>query len=152
MPQQYYPPSSFYFKVLFDNFGEDQLNIDFQSVSGLDAQFETETFKEGGENRFEHVMPVRTKFSDLILKRGIVRPESSQVTDWCISALINYQIEPKNLEVYLLNDKGNPMMYWKIIHAWPKNWKIGEMNAEKSEVFIETLELNYNRYEFKKGV
>ena len=43
-------------------------------------------------------------------------------------------------------------MYWKIIHAWPKNWKIGEMNAEKSEVFIETLELNYNRYEFKKGV
>jgi len=39
-------------------------------------------------------------------------------------------------------------MKWVVIHAWPKNWKLGEFNAERSEVLIETLELNYNRFEF----
>ena len=39
-------------------------------------------------------------------------------------------------------------MKGKIMHAWPKNWKIGELNAERGEVLIETLELNYNYFEF----
>ena len=33
--------------------------------------------------------------------------------------------------------------------CWPKGWKMGELNAEKGEILIETLELNYNRFEFK---
>ncbi len=39
-------------------------------------------------------------------------------------------------------------MKWEIIHAWPKKWKFGELNAERSEVLVETIEFNYNFFKF----
>ena len=119
--------------------------------------------KEGGENRFEHVIPVRTKYSDLVLKRGLFKPnEGSEVTRWCLSAFERFglgpfplgnqerlPVRPIDLDIVLLNEKHESLMRWKIIHAWPKAWKFGELNAERGEVLIETIELSYNWFEFK---
>ena len=41
----------------------------FQDVSGLSFEIETETFVEGGENRFEYKLPKRIKYPNLVLKR-----------------------------------------------------------------------------------
>ena len=40
-------------------------------------------------------------------------------------------------------------MTWNVHRAWPKNWKIADLNADKGEVVIETFELNYNYFTFK---
>ena len=85
----YYPPTNFHFAVHFGNASSlsgsttdlAKNSIAFQSVSGLQVQVQTETIKEGGENRFEHVIPVRTKYNDLVLKRGLVF-EDSEVLTW----------------------------------------------------------------------
>ena len=153
MANTYYPPVNFYFKVVFDDFSGNKVDVSFQSVGGLDVQFDTENFKEGGENRFEHVMPSRTKYPDLVLKRGVIRPGTgkSDITDWIKKAVEEFNIEPRNLHIYLLNQKGDPLFSWYVIHAWPKSWKMTELNAEKGEVFIETIELNYNRFIFSLG-
>ncbi len=146
-----YQNVGFHFRVRFIGLGDQkEIDIRFQSVTGLDVQIDTETIKEGGENRFEHVLPSRRKYSDLVLKRGLLPPASkSALTMWCKDAFDNFNVKPINLEVYLLNQNHNPMMKWEVNHAWPKNWKLGELNAERGEVLIETLELNYNRYIFK---
>lgn len=164
-PEYFYQTVGFHFAVSFHGLRQNEESIDarFQSVSGLDAQMETETFKEGGENRFEHVIPVRTKYSGLTLKRGVLKPgQGSVVTDWCLSAFdrfglgpfplgneANLPVRPIDLDIVLLNENHKALMRWKIIHAWPKAWKFGELNAERGEVLIETLELNYNWFEFK---
>jgi phage tail-like protein len=126
-------------------------DANFQSVSGLDAEIETENVKEGGENHFEHKLPVRRRFGDLVLKRGILAPaDASFLTDWCVKAVETMKIVPLDLDILLLNDTNHEaIMKWKVIHAWPKKWKFGELNAERSEVLIETIEFNYNRIEFK---
>ena len=62
----YYPPWGFYYKVEFELSSEPN-DARFQSVSGLSVEYDTEEYKEGGENRFTHKLPVRTKFSDLVL-------------------------------------------------------------------------------------
>lgn len=147
--ENYYPPVSFHFRVNFSDLAELQHDIKFQSVGGLNVQFDTESIKEGGENRFEHVLPGRTKYPDLVLKRGVIPPGSSAVTDWILEAVQNFNIQPIDLQVVLLNQNHEPLMYWKIIHAWPKSWKLGDLNAEKGEIFIETINLNYNRFEYK---
>ena len=67
----YYPPVGFHFKVEFIGVGNDN-DTRFQSVSGLTVEYDTESFKEGGENRYEHKLPVRTKYPDLSLKRGML--------------------------------------------------------------------------------
>jgi phage tail-like protein len=125
--------------------------VPFQSVAGLDVQFETDSWKEGGENRFTHELPGRVKFSStLTLKRGLIKLGESGITDWCNDAFVNLKIKPVNLSVELLDEEHNVLVKWDVAHVWPKSWKIGELNAERSEVLIETLELNYNRFTYKK--
>ncbi|TAL50180.1 MAG: phage tail protein, partial [Methylovulum sp.] len=53
----YYPPLGFYYKVEF-GISKDKNDARFQSVSGLSVEYDYENFKEGGENRFEHKLPV----------------------------------------------------------------------------------------------
>lgn len=151
MPSDHFAPN-FYFTVTF--LGLDGLSADdikFQSVSGLDALVETESIKEGGENRFEHVTPVRTKYASLILKRGILGPGQSGLTEWCKKAVEQQVYKPADLLISLLNSKGEPLYNWKVIHAWPKSWKAGELNAEQGKVLIETVELSYNYFQFQDG-
>ena len=145
----FYQTVGFHFMVSFAELGGNQNDIRFQSVTGLDVQIETDTIKEAGENRFEHVVPVRTKYSDLVLKRGVLHPGQSDITKWCKKAFDEMSFKPINLTVELLNELHEPLMVWKVIHAWPKSWKIGEMNAERGEVLIETFELNYNYFTFQ---
>lgn len=175
--KEQYQTVGFRFKVDFIGLGADGESADgqFQSVSGLDVSIETESFKEGGENRFEHRIPVRTKYSDLVLKRGLLLPESgSLVTDWCGRAFDNFgygpymrdpeleerdgqdfnevqkPIVPISLQIALVGELEKPIAVWNVYHAWPKAWKIGELNAERSEVLIETIELQHNGFVYRK--
>ena len=141
----YYPPVGFHFRVRIDGM-ENAGDIRFQSVSGLNVQTQTESFKEGGENRFEHALPARTKYSDLVLKRGMMHPDQSAITVWIKDAVEKFIIKPKNLTVELLDEKHQPLLVWRVEHAWPKNWKTDDLNAEQGKVLIETIELNVNRF------
>lgn len=135
----------FHFRVTFEG-----VDVSFQSVSGLDVQIETESIKEGGENRFEHKVPVRRKYSTLTLKRGILKPSDSGLSSWLQKVFHNMEVDPmETLNVVLLNEDHEPLMEWQLSHVWPISWKIGELNAEKGEVLIETMELNYNYFNLK---
>jgi phage tail-like protein len=121
------------------------LDICFQSVSGLDSTLDTETVKEGGENHFEHIIPVRRKYGPLILKRGLLTPNESRITKWLKLAFDDHFVIPfSSAQIKLLNEDNEPLMHWTINNVWPRSWKLGELNAERGEVLIETLELNYN--------
>lgn len=160
----YYPPPSFHFAVEFDfkstkkikpSLLSDQDTL-FQSVSGLNAEFQTESIQEGGQNQFEHVIPTRTRYSDLVLKRGVLK--DSGVIQWCRKAIERYEIEPINITVKLFgiqppnNQSPNnqsqvqTLVTWNIYHAWPKKWSVSDLNAEQSELLVETIELAYNYF------
>lgn len=145
MAEDFYQTVNFHFKVEFTS-NDEGIDVRFQSVSGLDVTLETEQVKEGGENRFEHVLPVRRKCTPLILKRGLLKPSSSGLTRWLQRAFNGEEIEPyETVTIKLLNEEHKPLMVWTINNVWPRSWKIGELNAENGAVLIETLELNYNR-------
>lgn len=145
----FYQTVNFHFWVSFKPDDRESVDTRFQSVTGLDSTLDTETLKEGGENRFEHVIPTRRKYGPLTLKRGMLTP-SSYVTSWLKQAFDNEKVEPiPTVDIALLNEHHEPLMYWTINNVWPRSWKVGELNAERGEVLIETLELNYNRLIFK---
>ena len=81
----YYPPWGFYYKVEFESSSEPN-DARFQSASGLSI-IDAEEYKEGGENRFTHKLPVRTKYSDLVLKRGMLT--GSEVVTWFLDAFVS---------------------------------------------------------------
>lgn len=145
MTNSAYQAVNFHFSVDF-SIGSKDIDVRFQSVSGLDSSVETETVKEGGENRFEHVIPVRRKYGPLLLKRGILKPADSALTRWLQDAFEHEIIKPiPSVTIKLLNeDHSSSLLYWTVTNVWPRSWKLGELNAEQGNILIETLELNYN--------
>jgi len=151
MDVSFYQQVNFHFKVQFTLPEPKAIDVRFQSVTGLDTNIETESIKEGGENRFEHVLPVRRRSGPLVLKRGLLSPSDSALTQWLKDTFDQEIFAPlPTVEIYLLDEDHQEMLQWTINNVWPRSWKIGELNAERGEVLIETLELNYNRIEFKE--
>jgi len=140
---EYYPPWGFYYKVEF-GVSRNKNDARFQSVSGLTVEYDMEEYKEGGENRFTHKLPVRTKYADMVLKRGMLT--DSEVINWFIKALRDREFEPSDVNVILMNEKSEPLRTWKVAHAVPKKWLVSDLNANESAVVIETIELSYRYF------
>ncbi|WP_341487022.1 phage tail protein [Pararhizobium sp. A13] len=142
----YYPPWGFYYKVEF-LLGSGRPPTDdarFQTVSGLSVEYDYESFKEGGENRFEHKLPVRTKYADMVLKRGML--VNSSVIKWFLAAFRDREFSPADLNVILMNETGDPLRVWNVAHAIPKKWLVSDFNANESSVVVETMELTYRYF------
>ena len=139
----YIPPVGFHFAVRF-SISDAENDLQFQSVSGLSVEYDVETIKEGGENRFEHKIPVRTKYSDLVLKRGFLN--DSQVLKWCLDAFENRTFTPADVQIILYNEKHEPLKTWNVSHAWPRKWSVSDFNAEESSLVIESLELSFRYF------
>ncbi|WP_291906817.1 phage tail protein [Chitinophaga sp. CB10] len=151
----YYPPAGFHFKVEF--VGVDGADADteqrFQEVSGLNFEIETEELKEGGENRFVYKLPKRAKYSNLILKRGLLK--GSALLKWFKSAMntyftvVVYDFKPADIVVTLLDEAGEPAAIWNIVQAYPVSWKTSDFRATENSIVIETLEMAYQYFERK---
>ncbi|MEB4593412.1 phage tail protein [Candidatus Thiothrix sp. Deng01] len=144
----YYPPWGFYYKVEF-SISKDRNDVRFQSVSGLSVEYDYDSFKEGGENRFEHKLPVRTKYADLVLKRGMLA--ESSVINWFLDAFRDRRFTPADLNVILMNEQGEPLRVWKVAHAIPKKWQVSDLNANDNAIVVETLELSYRYFTLQTG-
>ncbi|MDP5171114.1 MAG: phage tail protein [Bacteroidia bacterium] len=140
----YYPPVGFHFSVIFELDQKSELDIQFQEVSGLTVDVEMESYVEGGENRFTHGLPTRTRYAELSLKRGMV--VDSGLVKWCRNAIENFVFQPINLSIVLLNASHEPLSSWQVVGAIPKRWEISSFNAEQGSVVIETLQLSYSYF------
>ena len=164
----YYPPLGFFFEVIFQEPGQasgpvqEHLSkgkgLSFQSVSGLNSEVVTETYSEGGNNEFDHVLPVKTQYSPLVLKRGLWIPEKvqageSKIQAWFHEMMQQRKVQPKNLIINLLNrSRGNNSIHmsWSVRRAWPLKWSISDFNAQESQVVIESMEMHYDSFTITK--
>jgi phage tail-like protein len=138
------PPSGFHFAVIFELFPQGPSDFRFQEVGGLNITVETEEFKEGGENRFSHKLPKRTSFSPLELKRGLFT--GSRITMWCKDAIENFNFEPVNITIMLLNEYHIPVAGWYVVNAYPIEWSTSGFNSTSSDLVVESLKLNYSYF------
>ena len=53
---------------------------EFTAVQGLEAELELETYREGGENNYEHKFRKGTKYPPLVLKKGLT--DSHSLWNW----------------------------------------------------------------------
>lgn len=144
----YYPPVGFYFNLGFPaTIGKN--DAAFQEVSGIEMSLETEPLTEGGENRFTWSLPGTPKYSNLVLKRGLMLLDSP-LRDWCWECLQGAYvkpIKPKIIQLSLLNESGQPTMVWKFYKAYPVKWQVTDLHSEKNEIVIESLEFAYAYFE-----
>lgn len=143
---EYYPPWGFYYKVKFEN-SENTNDVRFQTVSGLSVEYTMEEYKEGGENRFTHKLPVRTKYADLVLKRGMLT--DSKVIDWFLEAFRDRKFSATNITITLMNEKSESLRVWNVVHTIPKKWLVSDLNSTENSIVVETMELTYQYFTVK---
>lgn len=139
-----YPFTGFHFLVVFEIFPQVPNDFRFQEVTGLNVDVNLDTYNEGGENRFVHRLPGRTKYSDLVLKRGMTLV--SGVTAWCIDAIENFNYQPTNMLISLLNEDHLPVSSWYVANAIPIKYDLSGLNAEQNQIVIESMTLRYEFY------
>lgn len=140
----YYPPPGFHFKVEVLGFASRANDSRFTEVGGLAVELATEEVVEGGENRFVHKFPVRAKYPELVLKRGLL--VHSEVVQWIRRCLETLPLEPRDVDVKLLNEAHEPLMTWHVVGAYPTRWSVSEFQASTSAVVVETLQFHYQRF------
>jgi phage tail-like protein len=143
----YSMPRSFHFKVEFQDIGVTANDVRFQDVSGLNAEIGVEEIKSGGENRFSHRLPIRAKYSNLILKRGMLT--DSGLIKWFTDAVENFSFSTATIIVKLLDQDHQPLQTWSFIKAWPVKWSVSEFKATENAIVVETIELAYQY--FRRG-
>jgi phage tail-like protein len=137
-------PVGFHFLVAFELFPQLPNDFAFMEVSGLEVEMEMESRKEGGQNRFTHQLPVRSRYSDIVLKRGLFF--ESGITEWCRQAIENFSFTPTNILISLLNSDHIPVNSWYVVNAIPKKWAVSNFNAMENSLAIESLTLSYQYF------
>ena len=155
----YYPPTGFHFKVEFtgvDGMNNNDTEQRFQEVSGLSVEIETETLREGGENRFEYKFPKRAKYPNLVLKRGLLK--NTALLNWFKSAMNAYffaitipplDFQPSDILITLLDESDQPVAIWNVVQAYPLKWSASDLKSTENAIVVETVELAYQYFERK---
>ncbi len=132
-----------------DNSDNQGYDASFQEISGINTEIPVEEIQEGGENRFVHRVPQPLKYANLVLKRGVVT-NSSELSKWCQSTInsgFSTQIELKDVIVRLLSDQNETILDWTFINAYPVRWDYSALDASKNQIFVQTIELCFQRFE-----
>ena len=130
-----YPLPKYHFIV---QWGGNQ--IGFTEVTGLDINIEVIEYRSGSSPvQSVTKMPGLIKYSNITLKRGIVKGDTD-FFKW-INTIQQSTVERRDVVISLLNENHEPVMTWKARNAFPVKYSGPDLNAESSDVAIETLEL-----------
>lgn len=143
------PPVGFHFKVEVLGLTPVADDLRFVEVGGLALEVATEEVPEGGENRFVQRYPGRAKYGDLVLKRGLLK--GSEVWNWARQCIEELDVDPKDVDVTLLNEAHEPLMSWHLVGAYPVKWSVSDFNATANSFVVETLTLAYRHFRIDRN-
>lgn len=141
------PPAGFHFTAVFFIGGiiPNPLDIRFKKISGLSAEIETMSLKEGGQNLYTHRLPTNVKYNNLVLERGMV--VGSPLNIEFNVAMTAMKFLPGNVMVTLLNDDSIPIAGWLFMNSYPVKWAVSDLDADQNAIVIDTMELAYTRFQ-----
>jgi len=138
-----YPLPAFHFTVEWGG-----TRIGFSEVTGLTQENQAIEYRDGNFPEYSSIkMPGLGKFSNVTLKRGIVKNDN-EFFKWLSTVKLN-TVERRNLIISLLNEEHNPVMVWTVQNAFPVKVEGPQLKASGNEVAIETIEIAHEGLELK---
>ena len=112
----------------------------FTRVKGLSREIKHESFREGGVNDHEHKLFSLVTHPLVVLERGFVL---SDLWDWA-QAAADGNVTRKDLWIKLHDEADKPGWCWTIEKAFPVKWSASDLDAQASQVVMESLELAHH--------
>ena len=120
--------------------------VGFSEVSGLNVSYETTTYKESrtesgipGPRLIQ--MPAQATPPTLTLKKGLVRKKSLEVFYQWLRTTQTNQVEKKDIAIRLCDEKGDAVVSWTVLNAFPTKLEAPSFTADSNDAAIESLEL-----------
>ena len=142
-PDEYFVGA--YFKVEIDGVAV----ADFREADGLTVHREVVEYQEGGENSKTHKLLGPTRWSNIVLRRGV--SSSVDFWTWMKKTIDAQEIERKNGAIIAVNQKGEPKARWDFVGGWPCRYEGPRMDSLDSEIKIELIEIAHDGFTFKKS-
>jgi phage tail-like protein len=120
--------------------------VGFSEVTGLSIKRETSTYKEsptggGAPGPIVMRMPAQVTNPTISLKKGVVKKASvAALYSWISATQIN-QIDKRDIYVRLCDEKGEAVISWKVVNAFPTKLDAPSFTATSNDAAIETMEL-----------
>ena len=116
----------------------------FSECSAITVETETFDYAEGGENTFVHRLPVRTKYGNITLKRGL--DSGQDLYHWFMRCIrqSGQRLERKNVTITIYDSELRPVETFQLHGAYPVKWTGPDLKADAGAVAIETLEFAHN--------
>jgi phage tail-like protein len=141
------PLPVFCFWVQIDALGKsDADKVFFKSVSGLKVEHEVIPVRAGGVNDTTFQLVGGMKWGPLVLKQGFTN--GSKLIEWR-EAWTTGKMTRSGGTITQLDTAMQARAQWTFFNAWPSKWEIGELDASKSELAIETLELSHEGLKYE---
>ena len=118
--------------------------IHFSEVSGLSFNVETETIKEGGQNEYVQKLPTHPQYTNLVLKKAM--DVDVVLLQWINKAITAFDFSPVPLTISMLSENREPLVSWRVSGAYPVKWEAPNLQADQSNLAIETLEMAYQQF------
>jgi phage tail-like protein len=110
----------------------------FGECSGLQAETEVFEWESGGMNVHKIRLPGRTKYPNLVLKRGIA---STDLWNWYYKVITGEKFVRHECGIILFGYAGMAEARWEIAEALPIKWVGPAFKSGSGEAAVETLEL-----------
>jgi phage tail-like protein len=116
----------------------------FAAMDGIESKTEVVHLADG-EDITERKRPGRTRYSNIVLKRGYVNTD--ELWNW-YKNVTDGKVERKAGSVILVGDDGSEILRYNFFEAWPCRWKSFVLNASsKTKGIIEELEIAVEKIE-----
>jgi phage tail-like protein len=112
----------------------------FTRVKGISREVKHESYREGGVNEYEHKLVTQVSYPVVVLERGLALDD---LWKWA-QATADGDVERKTIRIRLQNEAGEKVWAWQIEHALPVKWTATDLDAQQSQVVMETLELAHH--------
>ena len=150
--EQSRPYAGYKFTVVVPGFSDNEIG-GFTEISGLSDESETISYREGNlEEAAEAQFIGKTIYSDVDFKRGM--SQKSFFWDWRAAVKAGGFTDgsslKKDVKITLHDTNGDPLVTWTIKNAWPKKVGPDALNAQSSDILIETMTLAIEGLKYEK--
>ena len=109
----------------------------FLSCSGLEAEYETYPYSEGGLNTFVHQLKGRMRYGNLALTRGVTTNKS--LLEWFQTS--KERSQRGSVTIKMLDQRLEVVQQWAFSAAWAVKYSGPRVDAEGQGMSIESLEI-----------
>jgi phage tail-like protein len=112
----------------------------FRECSGLDTTTTPIDYREGTGPPTVQKIPGLTTYSPITLRWGTTG--DAEFWDWR-QHVLDGAVERRNASIVQLDERGDEVVRWNLIEAWPSKWTGPAFNATGNEISIESVEITH---------